>query len=163
MTTTMTRINVLVPPMLEAALGYQGAARWVAFYWEPSGDELRYEDGSLSADVSWLAWLTFVRHPRLAPHLQQFHFGNSEEPAQQWLLLDRETRTLSVGAPAMIKQFLREATPPHLTSAALTALQDSIRQRLSAPQHIPVLVAQAMQREQRLVQELRTWLDAHEH
>jgi len=32
-------LRIPVPPMLEEALGYDGSARWVAFYWTPAGDE----------------------------------------------------------------------------------------------------------------------------
>ena len=79
---TLTPLTIPVPQMLEEALGYAGASRWVAFHWTPWGDELRYEDGTVSADGSWHAWLTFVRHRRIAPTLAPYHFGNSEEEAR---------------------------------------------------------------------------------
>lgn len=33
------RLGVRVPPGLAEAIGYRGDARWVAFHWEPCGDE----------------------------------------------------------------------------------------------------------------------------
>jgi hypothetical protein len=39
----LTPLDLPVPPMLEEALGYAGASRWVAFHWERCGDELRYQ------------------------------------------------------------------------------------------------------------------------
>ena len=49
-----------VPPMLEAALGYDGPARWVGFWWEPCGDTARWSDGRVAAGADWYAWRTFV-------------------------------------------------------------------------------------------------------
>ena len=50
-----------VPPMLEAALGYPGTARYVAFYWLPGGDELMWDDGWSSADGSCMASVRQIR------------------------------------------------------------------------------------------------------
>jgi hypothetical protein len=148
--------------MLEEALGYAGTARWVAFSWEPCGDELRYHDGAVSADGSWHAWLTFVRHRRIAPPLASYHFGNSEAEAQHWLLLDRETRTLSVGTVADVRQFLRQAAPPPvLTLDAVPALLATIRAPPSTPPNLQALVADALRREHQLVTALTDWLDTH--
>jgi hypothetical protein len=147
--------------MLEEALGYAGAARWVAFHWTPYGDELRYEDGTLSADGSWHAWLTFVHHHRIAPTLAPYHFGNSEEEAQHWLLLDREIQTLSVGAVGDVRQCLRQAAPPALTLDAVTALLATIRAHVRTPHNLQALVVDALQREHQLVTALQSWLDTH--
>jgi hypothetical protein len=148
--------------MLEEALGYAGTSRWVAFYWTLWGDELRYEDGTVSAGGSWHAWPTFVRHRRIAPALVPYHFGNSEEEAQHWLLLDREIRTLSVGAVVDVQQYVRQAAPPPvLTLDAVTALLAAIRAHTSTPPNLQALVAHALQREHQLVTALQTWLDTH--
>jgi hypothetical protein len=157
---TLTPLTIPVPPMLEKALGYAGASRWVAFHWTPWGDALRYEDGTVSADGSWHAWLTFVRHRRIAPTLAPYHFGNSEEEARHWLLLDRETRTLSVGAVVDVQQCLRQAAPV-LTLDAVTALLETIRAHASTPPTLQALVAHALQREHQLVTALQAWLDTH--
>src|SRR5262245_4577598 len=159
-TSTLTLLSLPVPPMLEEALGYHGPSRWVAFYCTPSGDELVYDDGTVSADGSWFAWLTFLHHPRVASTLHSYHLGSSETDATHWLLLDRETRTLSVGLPAEVKHFLRQAAPPVLTSERLTALREASNQRLHNPQNLQVLVAQAMRRNHQLIHALKHWLDA---
>jgi len=64
-TETLQALTLPVPPMLEAALGYPGTARYVAFYWIPAGDELLWDEGWRSADGAWQGWLTFTRHPRV--------------------------------------------------------------------------------------------------
>lgn len=158
---TFTPLALPVPPMLEEALGYTGPSRWVAFYWQPGGDELMYADGAVSTDGSWHAWLTFTHHPRVAPALAPYHLGNSEEDAVHWLLLDRETRTLMVGAGVAVYQFLHHSAPPLLTSEALIVLHATLRERLQEPQDVYVAVARAMQREPQLVTALKAWLDAH--
>ena len=97
--------------MLEAALGYPGTARYVAFYWIPAGDELLWDEGWRSADGAWQGWLTFTRHPRVAPALAPYHLGDSETPPTHWLLLDREARTCCVGAATAVQQALYTENP----------------------------------------------------
>src|SRR5262245_12456230 len=109
-TPTLKLLSRPVPPMIEEALGYHGPSRWVAYYWTPAGDELVYDDGTVSADGSWFAWLTFLHHPRIAPAQQSYHLGSSDTDATHWLLLDRDARALSIGTAAAVKHFLRQAT-----------------------------------------------------
>jgi hypothetical protein len=107
-----------VPPMLEQALGYPGQARLVAFYWSPIGDEAMYDDGRCSGDGNWHAYLAFVEHPTVEPHLHPFDLGSSEDEARHWLVLDREARTLSAlpveAAAALLQQQsdIRQASLP---------------------------------------------------
>ncbi len=89
-----TPLPVPVPPMLEAALGYTGSARLVAFYWEPAGDEARFDDGVVNDDGDWEAYIGFVNHPQVKSRLGAFDPGSSEGKARQWLVLDRQARAL---------------------------------------------------------------------
>jgi hypothetical protein len=91
---TLRTLPIPVPPMLEQALGYNGQARLVAFYWSPSGDEARFDDGVVSADAERLTYLGLLEHPRVAPLLSASDLGSNEQEARQWLLLDREARVL---------------------------------------------------------------------
>ncbi|HLV98698.1 MAG TPA: hypothetical protein VKT82_08485 [Ktedonobacterales bacterium] len=93
---TLVPLPVPVPPMLEQALGYPGQARLVAFFWSPRGDEAMHDDGRCTGVGDWTAYLAFIKHPTVEPHVRPFDLGSSEEEAQHWLVLDRETRTLSV-------------------------------------------------------------------
>ena len=105
-------VEMPVPPMLEAAIGYDGNDRYVAFYWTPFGDEIMWDTGWSSAAGQWAAWLIFVRHPRIAPALSPYNLGGSDQQAAHWLLLDRHDRTLAVGLANDVHTFLREANRP---------------------------------------------------
>lgn len=74
-------LPVPVPLMLEAAIGYAGAARFVSFYWMPAGDQAMIDDGQISQDDNWYAFLTFVQHPHVYMALAAYNFGSSDEPA----------------------------------------------------------------------------------
>jgi hypothetical protein len=160
--------------MLEAALGYEGTARYVAFYWIPAGDELRWDDGWSSADGAWAGWLQWTCHPRVAPHLRPFHFGDSDTPATHWLLLDREARTCTAGPARAVQRALRTRNPapeapawpglegeeplPALTEEDWQALAEHFReiQVTITPEEI----AQRMAAHTQVLDALCVWLDA---
>jgi hypothetical protein len=168
------RLSVPVPPMLEAALGYAGTARYVALYWRPAGDALVWDEGWRSADGAWQGCLTFTRHPRVAPALAPYEFGDSDTPATHWLLLDREARTCCVGTAAAVQQALYMENPapdmaawpglgavpllPALTENALQAFLEGFRdvQVTIAPEEIH----QQLAAHARVLDELTAWLDA---
>lgn len=137
----LTSLQVPVPPQLEQALGYDGDARYVAFYWEPAGDEVRYDDGQVGGDGEWWAWLDFTGHPAVAPHLLlpcprrhgagttnqlenepcdfcdgtgrlPLNLGNSDEEADHWLILDRQEGKLYTAPAAVARRFLQQQWPP---------------------------------------------------
>ena len=134
-------LRIPVPPMLEQALGYDGSARWVAFYWEPAGDEVMYDDGRASGDGDWWAWLAYVDHPAVGPGLLQkcwrcrgvgttnqlenepcevcdgagllpLNLGSSDFEADHWLIVDRQERRAHVAPVAAAERFLQEQWPP---------------------------------------------------
>jgi hypothetical protein len=110
-TETLQTLTLPVPPMLEAALGYPGTARYVALYWIPAGDELMWDEGWRSTVGAWQGWRVFTRHPKVAPALVPYDFGDSETPATHWFLLDRETRTCAVGTARAVQRALRTGNP----------------------------------------------------
>lgn len=110
-----TDLKLTVPPGFEAALGYAGDRRYVAFYWSPIGDELMYTDGETSADGEYSAWLLWSRHITVAPALTGFDFGSSEAPARHWLLFDRQDRRVYAGDAGQVEAFL--AAQPDLLEA----------------------------------------------
>jgi hypothetical protein len=129
---TANRVGVL-PRNWEQAFGYDGEARYVAFYWTPIGDEARYDDGQASGDGNWQMFL-LVRHehPELDRHC---NLGFSETEADDWLLLDRETRGFVVLPKAEAQASLRQQWPPLDLDAELTAfdwdvIQEAVQQAL---------------------------------
>jgi hypothetical protein len=159
----ITPLDAPVPPMLEAAIGYAGAARLVAFHWQPAGDEACYDDGQTSlCGAHWPAYLAYTQHPAVWPHLALYDFGSSEEPARHWLLLDRATRQLYAApwdvAGAALRLQARpageEQTPRELPTAdELLALLSQTPYR--DPTQIAAQIAEAEQARQELV----AWLD----
>lgn len=107
---TSTGLPVLpcpVPPMLEAAIGYEGDARLVAFFFDV-GDEAYAADGRVTTCGEWDAYRLYITHPLVAPHLCGYHLGSSEESPASYLLLDRQARTLSVAPVAEAQRLLSE-------------------------------------------------------
>jgi len=132
----LTTLPVPVPPMFEAALGYDGDARYVAFYWQPAGDEVMYDDGQIAGDGDWWAWIEFENHPAIAPHLWlpcprcrgrgttntlendscdacdgsgllPLNLGSSDFEADHWLILDRQERKFYVAPIVTARRFLQ--------------------------------------------------------
>lgn len=176
---SLTRLDIEAPPVLARAVGYEGAARLVAIYWTPYGDEVMWTDGVRSMTGNWTAWVTFEHHPYAAPHLEDFNFGNSNEEAEHWLVVDLETNALYVGFPAAAAQVLAAAwqhralpPPPPLLAAAAgqppTRLEDEIERlaggdmsgwiEVSGPD--AEAIAQVIERDNRLNSELALWLNA---
>jgi len=100
------QIPVKLPWSFEDALGYPRGFRWVAFFWEPCGDEAMFDDGYCSTGGNWRGFLAFVRHPSVAPWLTGYDLGSSENEATHWLLCDLEGRDTFVGERAGVKDFL---------------------------------------------------------
>lgn len=105
---SLNPIPIKLPPSFEEALGYKGGRKYVAFYWEPAGDEAMYHDGYCTAECNWWAFVQFVRHPKVYPWLKEYNFGNSDEDAIHWMLCDLSDRTLSVGTRVEVETFLLE-------------------------------------------------------
>jgi hypothetical protein len=87
-----------LPPGFLAAFGYAGGRRLVALFWEPSGDEAAFDDGVSSAvgmSDNWL-FLGFIHQADVRRWLDEnrLHLGNSDEPAEHWLIADAETGDL---------------------------------------------------------------------
>jgi len=129
---TVDRVGTL-PRNWEQAFGYDGEARYVAFYWTPVGDEAMYDDGQVSGDGNWRLFLTLRhQHPELD---QRYNVGDSDVEADHWLLFDRETRDLGVLPRAKAQARLRQQWPTMNLDAELMALdwdiiQEAVQQAL---------------------------------
>jgi hypothetical protein len=81
-----------LPPGFLASFGHHGGRRFVALFWEPSGDEACYDDGRSYACGCCNNWmfLDFLRRPEVRLWLDGngFNLGSSDEPATHWLVVD---------------------------------------------------------------------------
>ncbi|HKQ08147.1 MAG TPA: hypothetical protein VJ464_23680 [Blastocatellia bacterium] len=168
----MGRLVVSAPPMLAQAIGYPGCARYVAFYWTPYGDVVIYSDGRLSADGHWHSWLLFTRHNSIAPHLEGYNLGSSDEEATHWLLVDQETCVLYAGTPGEVLRVLRgqyadqapdselrgDGISDEITLDNFRSLIDSFVE-LNGPKTEEII--EAMRKQDALTEELRAWLDSN--
>ncbi len=107
----LTPLLAPVPPMLEKAIGYDGEARFVSFYWTPGGDEADYDDGRRSGTGNWQGYLAYIHHPVVYPLLAQYDLGNSDNEGLHSLILDRDERKLYVAARKDANTFLAQQWP----------------------------------------------------
>jgi hypothetical protein len=161
----MRHLDIPVPPMLEQAIGYDGEGRWVAFYWMPGGDEVIYDDGRFSTDGTWQAYLLYVQHATVAPHLAAYNLGNSDQEAEHYLLLDRQERRMYVATIEEAQRVLHDQWPREdvrglepLTVEDWQRIEDRIRAQLARPTDMREIEVR-MREEQAQLQALATWLD----
>jgi hypothetical protein len=112
-------------PRLPMAVGYRGAARWVALY--VSSNHAMYNDGSGSSSGDTSLFLAYKRHKAVAPHLAGAHLGSAEEEAHEWLLVDQALQVLYLASPEEAGRFLasqwpRYEAPLEYTEAELARL-----------------------------------------
>ena len=105
-----------LPPGFLQAFGYPGNHRYVALFWEPAGDEACYDDGvSYACGMSdnWL-YLRFIHQPDVFRWLdgQGLNLGNSDEPADHWLIADAVTGDLYAAPRREALEIVLQQTPP---------------------------------------------------
>lgn len=126
----IVQVPLAVAPMMEAALGYKGTRRYVAFYVSLRTFEFGFDDGEFHlSDMA--AWKQFTSHPLIASTL--------DYPSKEgrWLILDRSERRLYTGVPTKVRLFL----DINLDEEEIPAPQDT--------QYLPNIADQ-----------FRAWLDA---
>jgi hypothetical protein len=159
----MTILNVPLPPMLLGAVGYGGDAGLVALYFG-AGDEAYWDDGRGSATGDPHAYLAYVRHAAVAPHLAGYDLGSSDGPAEHWLLIDRQSGTVAVAPVAEARRLLRGQWPADdapLTAKQIEAAAKLLRQALAGrPTPTAEQVWAALQEQRRLHSDLVEWLDS---
>lgn len=116
-------VRLPLPPMLLAAVGYEGGARYVALrWWGGGGGDVLWSDGSTTATGWWPAWRLLVHeHPLGRAVFAAYDLGDlHEDPADEaphWLLCDRWEGTLDIGLASDVEQLLR-TQPSELHAAA---------------------------------------------
>src|SRR5262249_20087343 len=126
-------LNVPLPPVLLEAVGYGGDAGLVALSFGV-GDEAYWDDGRGGATGDPHAYLAYVRHRSVAPHLRASDLGSSDGRAEHWLLIDRRAGTVAVAPVAEAIRLLRGQWPAGdapLTPAQVEAAADLLRRALA--------------------------------
>src|SRR5262249_30169790 len=161
------RLRVPVPPRLAELIGYCGTARWVAFRWEPCGDESFFADGRSCGTVSPWPYLAFVRHAVVARRLAPFNLGSSDLEATETLVLDRTEQVLYAAPVSSARRFLVGQHPPtpELTpeehAAVLERFDSRMRELRERPVRVsPAEVERAMREEQQAIAEMVAFLAA---
>lgn len=67
-------LSIPVPPMLEEALGYRGALRFVEFGYSARTHEFGFCDGGDHIPSNSDLWIQFLRHPAITPHLPKSRY-----------------------------------------------------------------------------------------
>ncbi|MBI5178156.1 MAG: hypothetical protein HZA04_02745 [Nitrospinae bacterium] len=132
--------------MLEEAFGYAGCRRYVAFYWEPFGDELAWYDGETGVvGANWPSWIALMHHPLYRLVSGHFNFGSSNELCTHWLVLDRKDRQFYIADRDEADRFMKStneacdpAYRPRQSSTALDldGLADEIKRGEGAVQRL---------------------------
>lgn len=177
----LTLLDVPVHPALARLFGYEGGRRFAAFHWEPAGDEILYDDGIVSGDGDWSAWLLWTRHEAVWEHLLGWDFGSSDHKGRDALVIDRMARVcyagpresarfFLLGAPDLIAEReayanLSEEEQRERELEALEALEAArrelrrIERSREDPEALEAYVQERMQKQQEELKRLEAWLD----
>jgi hypothetical protein len=105
-------LEVPVPVGLATVFGYRYGSRFVAFHWDPGGDEVFFNDGRLSGTGDGRGFLAYLRHRHVAPHLEPYNLGGSDTEADHAFVIDREHDLAGIIPTAGARVFLKSQYPP---------------------------------------------------
>lgn len=157
-------LDVPIPPNLAHIAGYPGQAQFVAFWWEPCGDEVYFSDGQMSGTGNSYAFLTWRHHPNVSFHIDQWDIGSSEELGTHALLLDTDDNQMQVALKSDVIPFLRSQHPPplELTNEQICTIQSNIERLLLEHGQTPISaeeITRRMREQQEAVNEIMAFLD----
>lgn len=135
----LARLELLVPPGFEVALGYNADTDILAFFWEFGG--LYCDDGVDIHPVNLEAWSTWTCVAQVAQALDPFDLRCPIMDCDHCLVLFTEPRTLAVG-------FYNETAP-------------YLRGPRSKAADVPYNPAQAHAAQQAAHRSLLSWLETH--
>ncbi|MYM92770.1 hypothetical protein [Duganella vulcania] len=161
-------LAIPVPPMFERAMWYAGDATLVGFYWDCIFDDCVMVDGHSDQIASRNSWSVFCEHPKIAPTLESFAFGNRDYHARNILILDRQKRRFFVMEHDEGEAMIRELAPRHYARSELmrgTATQLTVAARdgkhvLDRPLISKDLAAEIIHSSSGLEKAMVAWLDA---
>lgn len=160
---TFVPLDIPVPPNTATAFGYPGSARHVAFFWEPIGDELCYDDGRIAGTGDWHAFLRYRTHPHIAPSLAGWNIGYSDEEPDHWLVLDSGTGNAWIAGIADARAFLASQHPalPPLRMVDLARVREEIRVAISQRTVTGEQMREMQRRQQEHLRQLLSYCDAY--
>jgi hypothetical protein len=168
-------VDMLVPPpnILEVALlsGHDPTVRFIAFFWEPGGDEARFYDGRIGADAHWPAYLAWIRLGPNDKALSPYQLGDSERPAKHYLVLDRQERKCYCAPAGPVRHWLMDqhelplpldGVPEEDLEDVLRILQQDLQRQLQQIQS-PTMeqVYERLEQDHQRTLKLKGWL-AHQ-
>jgi hypothetical protein len=163
----LVRLPLRLPPVLVEAFGYEGGGHYVAFWWSPPDETVRWSDGGTSASGYWLPWHELLGHPVGRRVLGPFDLGSGASGGRHRLLADRWDEALFVGLPEDVDALL--ATQPSPIAMAVDAVGEeevraTIEQALEAAasrprEEVMDAVRSRRRRQRELAAALRAWLD----
>jgi hypothetical protein len=151
-------------PRLPRAVGYPGAARWVALY--VSSDHVMYTDGSSSGTGDTSLFLAYKRHSVVAPHLAGAYLGSADEEARDWLVIDTQQQVLYLAPCDEARRFLRSQWPRDVgspvasTQAELERLLTDL-EAVAAPPGWRERLVEAVRESRANYRLMQQWLDQH--
>jgi hypothetical protein len=161
------RLPLPLPPQLCEAFGYEGGARYVAFWWSPRDEAVRWSDGATSASGYWLPWQELLGHPVGRRVLDPYDLGSGASGGRHRLLADRWDQQLYLGLPEDLDALL--ATQPSTIAMAVdavgeeevcTTIERALEVAASRPRDEVMAAVRSRRRRQReLAVGLRAWLD----
>ena len=160
----LTPLPVPVPGTLEALLGYEGDAEWLALYVDASTGEVVGDEGYLPFVLAEDAYRLYTDHRAVASHLTPFDLGAPGRAAHDHLVLNRLTRTLYVARARAARAHVRaqwSELPPSPKGAEVGTILAQWTWRLRA-EASPAGQAKRAADEAirpRDLQALRAWLD----
>ena len=149
-------------PRLLRAIGYQGAARWVALY--INGNDVLHHDGAGTGTGDNSLFLVFKHYPMVAPHLAGAHLGTIEEEARECLVIDTQQHVLCLASCDDARRFL-VAQWPRYESVPAEYTEEERAQLMKAWQEGVTLhewtdhVAEAMRERRANARLMRQWLN----
>lgn len=160
---TFVRLDIPVPPNASLAFGYPGTAAYVAFHWEPIGDELCYDDGRIAGTGTWYPFLQYRSHARVAPPLEPWNIGYSDVEPDHWLVLETAAGNAWIATIADALAFLRGQHPPlpPLRIVDFARVREEIRiainQRTVTPEQMQELHRRQHEQLRQLLRYCDTW------
>lgn len=166
----MTPLNIPVPPVpiLEQAVGYENTrdARYLALWWEPSGDEAMVSDGFVTFTGHWPGYLAYIHHTSVYCFLSPYNLGSLEDPAEYRLMIDLEERTAYIAQSSesekiLSAQWKQEVTQTEPVSISSEELEELIQSFLVETETLPSMeeLLRSMDENRKAVDALTWWLD----